>query len=380
MTTQRPLSVAMVGKYFPPVRGGIEEYVQGLAEAACSACDVTVIVHATGRRSRLEENGRYRVVQCATWFNAASQPVSPGLFTALSSRHFDIVHLHVPNVLGILAVLTCAKDARIVVTHHADMVGFGLAGRVAIALYRRLLRRASAITVLSLKNRDLARDVGVTQVPFVALPVGLEAERFARTPERAARAEKLRASLPPDHLIVGFVGRLVPYKGLDVLIDALAATPGVSCLIAGDGRERVALVAAANAKGVAQRMRFLGEVSEEDRLALLHACDVFVLPSINSAEAFGIAQVEAQFCGLPVIATDLLTGVTDVTRNGETGIVVEPGQASALAAAIMRLKSDGELRRRMGDAGRARAQALYSVSALRERLLALYALVAGRSG
>jgi glycosyltransferase involved in cell wall biosynthesis len=369
--------VAMVGKFFPPVRGGLEEYVHGLAEAVADACDLTVIVHAQGRRTRTVDNRRYRVVECGTWLTIASQPISPALLWKLRSQRFDIVHLHVPNVLGILAVMLSARGAKLVITHHADMVGFGPAGAVAIWLYRRLVKRAAAITVLSLKNRDLARDIGPTDVPFFALPVGLPPARFDASPQTLREAQRLRATRPSTDLVLGFIGRLVPYKGMDVLIEALALTSDVSCLVAGEGREKSTLIELARSKGVADRIIFLGDISAEEKLALLYAVDVFVLPSVTCAEAFGIVQVEAQFCGLPVITTDLPSGVTDVTRDGQTGLIVPPRDARALASAIEQLQSDPELARRLGAAGRARALSEYTDTALSVRATALYRTVVG---
>jgi glycosyltransferase involved in cell wall biosynthesis len=368
-------SIAIVGKFFPPVRGGLEEYVKGLADAVGTSLDLTVIVHAKGRSSNRTVCGGYSLVECGTLFSVSSQPVSPSMFTALRARRYDIVHLHVPNVQGILAVLMCARGARIVVTHHADMVGFGVAGLVAGWLYRQVLARTSAVTVLSLRNVQFARDLGELRAPVVALPVGLEPERFAATADVRDRADTLRRSIHGADMVISFVGRLVPYKGLNVLLRALARTTGVSCLIAGDGRERGALEQLAAELGITERVSFMGDVSDDERLAVLHCSDVFVLPSVTSAEAFGIVQVEAQFCALPVITTNLPTGVSEVTVHDVTGLIVPVRDEAALAGAILRLKADPALRQRLGVNGAARAREHYSSDALRRRALEMYEAV-----
>jgi rhamnosyl/mannosyltransferase len=362
----------MIGKYFPPVRGGIEEYTLGLADAIGDSVELTVLVHAKTKATTRERRNGYDVVRIATPLSISSQPLSPAMIPELRASSWDIIHVHVPNVQGVALALAFAGDARIVVTHHADMVGFGPAGAAARLLYRQLLKRASAVTVLSLKNRELARDIGSIDIRCEALPLAVDPRRFSPTARVLERAMSIRAAAGETRMLLAFVGRLVPYKGLDVLIRALAGTPGVSCLIVGEGGERSRLEALSAECGTAERIRFLGPLDEEEKHAVLRACDAFVLPSINTAEAFGIVQVEAQLCGLPVIATDLPTGVTDVTRHGETGLVVPPGDAEALAGAIERLAGDCELRARLGEAGLARALSTYSPDALRDRAVRLY--------
>ncbi|MEZ5773389.1 MAG: glycosyltransferase [Hyphomicrobiaceae bacterium] len=364
--------VLMVGKYFPPTRGGIEEFTYGLAEVVGERHELTVLVHSEDRTSTVEQHEKYRVVRHATLVKAGPQPISPGMIGALAAERYDLIHLHVPNVFGVALVHALGRNSRLIVTHHADMVGFGAAGTVARSLYRRLLRHTDAVTVLSLKNRDLARDTAGIDVPFHALPMAIDPARFAPTPAVLSRIAALRAEHQDVDLLLSFVGRLVPYKGLDVLIDALPEAGNVRCLVVGEGRERPALEARAAALGVGDRIRFLGGVDETGKHAVLRASDAFVLPSTSTAEAFGIVQVEAQLCSLPILTTDLPSGVTDVTRANETGLVVPPGDSVALSAAIRRLRDDAALRRRLGDAGFERALANYSPDALRRSALALY--------
>ena len=363
----------MLGKYFPPVPGGMEEYVKGLAALAAVHTDLTVLVHAKGTRSSRDRHDGYTLIRRATWVTLGSQPISPGMALDLLRQRFDLIHLHVPNVFAVTLVLLLRRGARLVVTHHADMVGFGLAGRLAVALYRQLLRRTRVVTVLSLKHRGLARDMQGVAVDFAALPVALDAGRYAATDAIKARAGEFRRAHRDASALFVFVGRLVPYKGLDVLIAAMARAPGLHCLVIGDGPRRAALEAQAEATGLAGRLAFLGPVDEAEKLAALHAADAFVLPSITVAEAFGIAQVEAQLCGLPVVTTDLPSGVTEVTRDGETGLVVPPGDPEALAAAMSRLAGDAALRARLGAAGQAHALATYTPDAVRSALLEIYA-------
>jgi glycosyltransferase involved in cell wall biosynthesis len=125
--------------------------------------------------------------------------------------------------------------------------------------------------------------------------------------------------------------------------------------IVGQGPLRGELEELAQGIGVGDRIHFLGGVDERTKRIVLLASDLLALPSVSTAEAFGIVQVEAQFLGLPIVASILPSGVTDITVNEETGLRVPPHDDAALARAIQRLFGDEALRTRLGAAGRQRA-------------------------
>jgi rhamnosyl/mannosyltransferase len=176
-----------------------------------------------------------------------------------------------------------------------------------------------------------------------------------------------------------FVGRLRHYKGVDVLIDAAARLPEPAhFLIVGVGPLAAALQHQAQRNGVADRVHFLGELSDEAVTALYHAADVFVLPSTNRAETFGIVQLEAMACGLPVICTELGTGTSYVNQHGVTGLVVPPQNSEALAAALRQLLEHPEQRRAFGAAGRRRVEQAFTREEMLRRTLAFYEEALGR--
>ena len=132
------------------------------------------------------------------------------------------------------------------------------------------------------------------------------------------------------------------------------------------------LEARAVAAGLGDRVEFLGPLSESDLAAYLHACDVFVLPSVSRQETFGVVQLEAMACGKPVVSTDLPTGVPWVNVHERTGLVVPSGDADALATALTRLLADPALRARYGEAGRARVERDFTVQAMTAATTAVY--------
>jgi rhamnosyl/mannosyltransferase len=156
-----------------------------------------------------------------------------------------------------------------------------------------------------------------------------------------------------------FLGCLRAYKGLPYLLEAARLCPGRRFVIAGDGPMRPRLEQAIQEMRLGDRVTLLGRVGDREALDLLHAAAVFVLPAHLRSEAFGLCQIEAMACGLPVVSTDLPTGVPEVNRHGETGLIVPPADAPALAAAIRQLIENKPLRARLGAQGQARAHERY---------------------
>jgi rhamnosyl/mannosyltransferase len=156
-----------------------------------------------------------------------------------------------------------------------------------------------------------------------------------------------------------FVGRLVYYKGVDVLIDAMAHIHA-TLLIVGEGPLEAELRRRAVVRGIQDRVVFLGEVAAESLPAYYHASDVFVLPSVANTEAFGVVQLEAMAAGVPVVSTKLPTGVSWVNEDGVSGLLVAPGDPIALADSIGRLLADPVLRNRLGQNASRRAELLFS--------------------
>ena len=232
-----------------------------------------------------------------------------------------------------------------------------LAGRERIAFERADRIMASSPAILD----DIARDYGVQRDPSEVdvVPLGI-----GPAPDTAGARED------DDVIEVLFLGRLEPRKGIDVLLAAapalLRAHPHVVLTIAGDDPPvgdggdtyREAFRGGAGDAGLGERVRFLGKVDDHERDRLFARCDVFVAPS--RYESFGIVLLEAMRCGRPVVASRV-GGMSYIVEDGETGVLVPPGDANALRAALERLVGSEDLRRRLGEAGKRRFDARYTV-------------------
>jgi glycosyltransferase involved in cell wall biosynthesis len=220
------------------------------------------------------------------------------------------------------------------------------------------VRRAAHVLCPSAYLRDLALSWGVPPERVSVLPNPAPA-----VPELAPR-EELKRRLGVNGAVVAFAGRLTAQKSLARALDAIAAADGVSFLVAGEGPDREALEAHARELGIDGRVRFLGAQPRQRVVELFRAADAAILSS--SWENFPHTAVEALAVGTPVLAMEA-GGVAEIVRDGVNGLVVPPGDTSALARAVRRYFADVELRERLR-AGAAGSVADYSAERVFGRL------------
>jgi len=367
--------------------GGIERHVRSLLRGLAASGEVepvNLVSNDSPRSDRHREHG-YLTVRAACWGSVSSLALSPTLPLAALKLHrqyrFDLVHLHFPDPLGQFVASLLPGGVRRVISWHSDIVR----QRWAMALYQPLLtgfvRRADAIVGATPLHFS-----GSTQLPpegsgpqRIVIPYGFEAGEFQPTAASRRRLAALQAEKQAGSGRALFaLGRHVYYKGFDVLIRAMASIDAVLWL-GGTGPLTEQLKAIARRDGVADKVRFVGRVPDDELVAWYEAADAFVLPSVEKAEAFGLVQLEAMYCRRPVVSCRLGTGVEWVNQDGSTGLVVAPRDPEALAAAINRLLGDAALRTAMGEAGRRRVERDFSTDSMVRRTLALYRDVCGES-
>ena len=271
-----------------------------------------------------------------------------------------------------------------VILHGAEVT---VPGRLPAARQSlsHVLRQASVIVSAGgYPAAEARRAAGDALARVIDIPPGVDTSAITplRAPER--RAARRALGLPERGTLVASVSRLVPRKGMDVLIEAAdrlhPSFPDLTVAIAGDGRELRRLRQQADA-GSAD-VRVLGRVGDEDRALLLGAADVFVMACRSrwlglEQEGFGIVFVEAAAAGVPQVAGDS-GGAAEAVLDGVTGLVVaEPSDPGRVAEALRALLSDQVLRRRMGRAARARAEKSFDYDVLASRLAASLEEVAG---
>lgn len=356
--------VVHVYKDYPPVLGGIEGHLGLVARAqAAAGWRVTVLVTGPGRRGSLREEDGVTVIRAPRLLTLASTPLSLALPLALARLRADIFHLHCPYPVAELAWLVIGRRP-LVLTWHSDVVRQKLLGALWAPGQRALLRRADRVLATSphyARTSPFLRPLPPDKLRI--LPLGIAAP-VGRPDPAAAR---VRYGEGPT---LAFVGQLRYYKGLGVLLDALAALraaggPRPRLLVVGGGPMEAEWRERATAGGIDDQLRWLGNVDDAERDRVLAASDLFVLPAVARSEAFGLVLLEAMAAGLPLVTTELGTGTSWVNQHGETGLVVPAGDPAALAAALATLLGDEALRRDMGARARLRFEAQFTA----ERML-----------
>jgi rhamnosyl/mannosyltransferase len=318
------------------------------------------------------------VTRCMQVGHMASTSICPTMAATLSRRTYDILHIHFPHPMGVMSYLASRKPRAhgLIVTYHSDVVKQERLLKLFRPFMHRVMKRADAIICTSREYQESSPDLAPYRAKCVCIPYGIDLAQF----ERNARVEAEAAAIRAKHggpLIIA-VGRLIYYKGFEHAIRAMRHVEG-RLLIVGEGPLRADLERVAREAGVADRVQLLGEIHNQQIVPYYLASDVFVLPSIARSEAFGIVQLEAMACGLPVINTALDSGVPFVSLHGVTGLTVPPAQPEALAAAIRDLLNAPERRLEFGRAARLRVETEFRKEVMAERMIALYTdVLAGR--
>jgi rhamnosyl/mannosyltransferase len=365
----KKISILHIGKFYPPHNGGMETHLRDLASRQTGAAEVNVIVANMARRHESCVMEGVRVTRVARIATIASMPVCPGLSAAIRRCPADLVHIHMPNPGAALAFLKSGHTGKLVITHHADTLGREFLRRFSDPFVNRVMQRASRLIVTSARYLDSSSELSPFRDKCRVVPLGIDV-RNACTDKIAIELLHQRFG---NQLILA-VGRLVSYKGFDILIRAMKDVDAKLLLI-GAGPEHNALARLAVSEGVEKKVALLGRV--ENIAPYFAAASMFILPSVTRAEAFGMVQLEAMAAGLPVINTDIASGVPEVCINGKTGITVPPGDISALSEAMRLLMDRKDLRNQFGEAAQARIKAEYTADLMVARTSSVYSEVLG---
>jgi len=366
--------VLVLGKYYPPFSGGIEVNTRDVSEGLAADHSVTVICfnHEKGGRDDVINAVKVRRFGCLA--NVKSQPISIALFFAILRAKADIIHFHAPNFVSNAALwlklCVLGSKSKLIVTHHTDIFGRKVLKTVLMPLYRAILKRSECVIVTSRNLIDISEDL-IPGLNYAVVPLGV-------TPEVFNGGEAPESGLTVDKPI-GFLGRHARYKGLGVLLHAIAGLPGVRAKIAGDGPYRHEAEALAVELKVEDRVDFVGDIRKiDDKMAFYRSIGIFVFPSTEVTETFGISQVEAMLMGVPVVASNLPTGVTDVAIDNETALLITPGQADELKAAVIRLREDAALRERLALSARAHVLKNFTNAIVVSKTVALFTAALSR--
>ena len=370
------MRIAQVSPWFSPHFGGVESHVRSLSrELARRGHEVTVVTSQHDRTLSAEETvDGFRVIRVRPRFIFMQTPITPRMRGSLRALSADVVHAHSPPPLASHYAGAVASERGIpyVVTYHCDVELPSAFGSVVESIYRRslgadTLRNANQVIVTTRTYAATSR--AIWRYNPSVIPNAVDHRRFRPDVDGSAVRAKLR--IPPEVPIVLLVGRIVPHKGVEHFVEAARYVPDARFLVAGGGSSLDAMKRLALSMGVADRVRFLGRISDDRLPEVYAACDVFVLPSVSRLEAFGIVALEAMSTGKPVIVADI-PGVREMIEDGRDGLLADPVNPRDLAEKIRRLLSDPKARRTMGARGREKVLESFSIERVTDRIEAVY--------
>lgn len=370
------MRITLTNKAFFPPFGGVETVVRSLATGFASRQDLQINVVVPNREGFLQRrSGNFAgatILETGTLVTVANTPIAPTLMWQIRRSKPDLVHYHFPYPWAEAMEATIGSGRPYIVSYHADIGRFKTLFKLYRPLMTRFLRNAKRIVVATPSH--------ITSSPFLStlpeemfqvIPYGLDLDPFRESEALTTKAAEFRRRLAGAGPCLLFAGRLVNYKGIPTLLRAMQSIQGTLVMV-GEGPLRGELQGMAESLGVSDRIRWEGFVKEEDLPAYHRAADVFVLPSDRPEEAFGLVQVEAHASGRPVVCCDLPTGVTEVNRHGETGMVVPLRDPQAMAEAINGLLANPSLRTELGDRALVRAFKEFSIASMCDRYENLY--------
>lgn len=341
------LKILEVNKAYYPHVGGIESLVKQYAEDFSRKSDLIVLVCRDGRGKTINEKiSGAKIIRSGSFGTYFSCPLSISFirnFRRLAEKS-DIIHINTPFPLADLAVLLSGYKGRIVISWHSDVVKQKKLLFFYKPIMMKFLKRADLILTATQGHIDSSPYISKFREKCRVIPYGINIREYLNIQRKPILTEKL---IDKSAVKVFFTGRLVYYKGVEILLKAFRNVHNCELFIAGTGTLETSLKEYAGSHNM-DNVHFMGFLPDNDLKCAFADCDIFVLPSVANSEAFGIVQLEAMVYSKPVINTSLPTGVPHVSVDGVSGITVEPSSPIQLANAINMLAGDKNLREAYG--------------------------------
>lgn len=357
MEQTKNLKIAHVVCVFPPYQGGIGNSAFNFAcQSLAAGHKVEIFTPDYFQKDYSKLKNEIKINRIKPLFSKGNAAFIPKFFSLI--KNFDIIHLHYPFFGGAEAVVLRRlfdPGQKLIVHYHMDSRSDGAKG-IFFNIYRYLflpivLRVADKITCASfdyIEHSDISKYYFGHKTKFCEIPFGIDTDKFTPGPEKKSGNKVLFvAALDQAHY----------FKGLEVLFQALKIikdnwmNPDISLDVVGDGDLRKYYLELALKFGVSEMVSFAGQVSQFELIKYYQAANVFVLPSINRGEAFGLVLVEAMSCGTPVVASDL-PGVRRVFADREQGLVCPVNNPEKLAEKICEILDYPDRAKGMGQAAR----------------------------
>ena len=394
------MKIAIVTAVFPPYQGGMGNSAYEIAKILASKNEVTVFTpeyephlsHASpaGNPLLIKERGAsiMEIKYLQPFLQLGLGAFVPSLYQEL--KNFDAVYLHYPFFGGAeIAWLYKFLHPRqkLIIHFHMDTPALSWRAKIlslpSLIIKKSLFKRADKIISASLDyvaHSSVKKYFKAWPEKFSEIPFGVHLDKFHVLPYDIMELQELRDKLgiKKGERVILFVGALDSahsFKGVEILLRAVSnikySILNIKLLIVGDGNLRTDYEHQARELGIDKLTIFAGRVSDEELVKYYNLADIFVLPSVDKSEAFGMVLVEAFACGVPVMASDL-PGVRSVFENGVQGITVAPGSVRHLQKKLEEYLRYPQKRLKMGRAARELVEEKYDWRKIGDKLQAIF--------
>ena len=348
----RLLRVLQIAKHFDPDTGGIETVTRNISEMLLSENIQADVLCTEVAGPYVERDREYRVIRCKANAAFGNKRLSLRYVTEgwRLQKEYDCAIVHLPNPLGVAVALSWNKP--VISLWHADIPQRAIR-HLSAPFDRMLLRKSAAIIGPTPVHLDGSVHASLMGTQRVVIPYPFDRSTVPPPNGASAFAERLREFRRGRPMAIS-IGRLVPYKGFDVLI-AAARSFGerLCCLVVGSGPLQEDLHAKVRSAGLQEHILFAGAVTSQELGEALANARFGCMPSVTAAEMYGMAQLECMAVGLPMVSTNIeRSGVPYVNKHQVTGLIVEPSDPQALAAAMLRMAEDEDLWLRLSKGAR----------------------------
>ncbi len=332
------MKVLQVGKFYYPVRGGIEQVVFDITEGLNEReIQTDVLCANTSCTSEIVDFENYKVFKSASYGTLSSTSLSPRFIYTFCkiAKNYDIIHIHHPNPLAFLALCIARPKAKIIIHWHSDIVRQKKSLKYFLPLQNWSLDFADKIIVTSPNYAKYSQHLKAYAKKTKIIPIGIEEKEFISDKKRV---QTIRNKYQNKKIILA-IGRLVGYKGFDVLVEAAKYMDDEFVIvIIGDGEQKSSLLKKIETENLSSKVHLVGNLTHQEKCNYLDACYTFVLPSVTKAEAFGVVLLEAMIFSKPLVSTNLQeSGLSWVNKDKLTGLQVEPNSPKALATSFKKL-------------------------------------------
>ena len=357
---------------FSPYIGGVEKYVLELGKKFVALGNETSVVCADEPRADSGNVAGIKVTRLPYIAKVANTNITPGLFRTLMRADFDVIHTHIPSPWGpeISALVSLLKRKPLCVTYHNDIVGHGvnavLAGLYNATCLHLVLWRAKTIVVTQPKYIERSSYLKRHHKKIAVIPVGVS---------EVAPSPNLVAHKPNHIFFMSILDKYHDYKGLEVLLRAVAKLKGegiqVRLFVGGGGDSLGRYRQFSSSLDIDDVTDFLGVLTDQEVADAYYTSSIFVLPSLNKLEGFGIVALEALSVGTPVITTHM-AGSAEFISSNRAGLIVRPGDVDELTVAIKMLLDDPNETRIMGERGIMAVRREFGWTSIAQRILEKY--------